>query len=137
MIGAPSVRSLSRRSGTWPRRQLRRAFACSGQTLGAAAANGALAPAVTLGQLASALTDPSVVSGFQTASLRDILVGDDTTVAGYPDLTLGDLLFSLVSPQSYPWQTLDLAGASLAQDESAGGSDRFMVPLQITGGAPR
>ena len=110
------------------------AFACSGQTLAAAAAHGVLAPAVTLGQLVSALTDPSVVAGYQTASLRDILVGDDTTVAGYPDLTLGDLLLSLVSPQSYPWQTLDLAGAPLAQDESAGGSDRFTVPLQITGG---
>ena len=82
----------------------------------------------------SALTDPGAVSGLQTATLRDILVGDDTTVPGYPDLTLGDLLFSLVSPQSYPWQTVDLAGAPLAQDESAGGSDRFTVPLQITGG---
>ena len=110
------------------------AFACSGQTLGAAATNGALVPAVTLGQLVSALTDPSGVAGYQTSTLRDILVGDDTTVPGYPDLTLGDLLFSLVSPQSYPWQTGDLAGAPLAQHESAGGSDRFTVPLQITGG---
>ncbi len=110
------------------------AFACSGQTVGAAATNGALVPAVTLGQLVSALTDPSGVAGYQTATLRDILVGDDTTVPGYPDLTLGDLLLSLVSPQSYPWQTVDLAGAPLAQDESAGGSDRFTVPLQITGG---
>ena len=37
-------------------------------------------------------------------------------------------------PQSYPWQTVDLAGVPLAQYESAGGNDRFTVPLQVSGG---
>ena len=111
------------------------AFDCAGQTLGAAATDGALQPAATLGQLASGLTDPSGAPGYEATTLADILVGDDTSAAGYPDLTLGDLLLSLLPPQSYPWQTVDLAGVPLAQNESAGGNDWFTVPLQVSGGA--
>ena len=84
---------------------------------------------------ASGLTDPSGAPGYEATTLADILVGDDTSAAGYPDLTLGDLLLSLLPPQSYPWQTVDLAGVPLAQNESAGGNDWFTVPLQVSGGA--
>ena len=109
-------------------------FVCSGQTLGAAAIAGALQPGVTLEELVSSLIDPNSDAGYSATTLQDILAGDDTSTPGYPELTLGDLLLALVAPQSYPWQTVDLAGVPLAQDESAGGSERFTVPLQITGG---
>ena len=110
------------------------AFDCTGQTIGAAAAQGALLPGATLGLFVSSLADPGGTPGYEATTLADILVGDDMTAAGYPDLTLGDLLLSLVPPQSYPWQTVDLAGVPLAQYESAGGNDRFTVPLQVSGG---
>ena len=88
----------------------------------------------TLEELVSSLTDPNSDAGYNDTTLQDILAGDDTAAPGYPELTLGDLLLALVAPQSYPWQTVDLADVPLAQDESAGGSERFTVPLQVTGG---
>ncbi|HTT88822.1 MAG TPA: hypothetical protein VMF65_04650, partial [Acidimicrobiales bacterium] len=103
-------------------------FDCNGQTLGAAATANALEAGATLGDVVSGLANPSGTAGYEDTTLADVLVGDDTGVTGYPDLTLGDLLISLVPPQSYPWQSVDLAGVPLAQDESAGGSDQYTVP---------
>ncbi|HTT89803.1 MAG TPA: hypothetical protein VMF65_09630 [Acidimicrobiales bacterium] len=109
-------------------------FDCNGQTLGAAATATALEAGATLGDVGSGLASPSGTAGYEDTTLADVLVGDDTGVPDYPDLTLGDLLISLVPPQSYPWQSVDLAGVPLAQDESAGGSDQYTVPLQVSGG---
>ncbi len=111
------------------------AFDCAGQTLGAAATDGALQPAATLGQFASGLTDPSGPRVTRPPRWRTSWSATTPSAAGYPDLTLGDLLLSLLPPQSYPWQTVDLAGVPLAQNESAGGNDWFTVPLQVSGGA--
>lgn len=89
----------------------------------------------TLGQLVDALVNPSGTPGYEDTTLAQILIGDNTSAAGYPDLTLGDLILSLVPPQSYPWQDVDLADVPLAQDESAGGQEQYTVPLQVAGAA--
>ena len=110
---------------------------CSTATLGQAAQAGALLPSATLLDLPTydgttiGELPPSVLTGM---SLAQLLVGDVTTQAGYPNITLGDLLVATMPPSSYPWQSVSLPALPLAADGTAGGTVTYTMTLTLSNG---
>jgi hypothetical protein len=78
----------------------------------------------TIGEL-----PPSALAG---TSLAQLLIDDVTTQAGYPTITLGDLLASTMPPSSYPWQSVSLPTLPLAADGSAGGTVTYTLTLTLS-----
>jgi choice-of-anchor C domain-containing protein len=108
---------------------------CSTATLRQAAQAGALLPTATLLDLPSyngttiGELPPSALAG---TSLAQLLIDDVTTQAGYPTITLGDLLASTMPPSSYPWQSVSLPTLPLAADGSAGGTVTYTLTLTLS-----
>ena len=73
--------------------------------------------------------------GFPALTLADILDEDNTSVAGYPSLTLEDLVLMTTPPASYPWQAVTLPALPLAADETAGGTVTYTATLTVTNAA--
>jgi len=122
-------------------------FNCSGATLGEADSAGAILPGATLGELGTygattlgelgtygATTlgelgtygDTTIgdlpASALEGTTIGELLTGDHTSAAGYPDLTLGDLLLSTIPPATYQWPSVNLSTLPLAADEASGGT---------------
>ena len=110
---------------------------CSTATLGQAAQAGALLPSATLldlpGYNGTTIGElpPSVLAGM---SLAQLLVGDDTTQSGYPEITLGDLLVSTMPPSSYQWQSVSLPELPLTANGTAGGTVTYTMTLTLNNG---
>lgn len=87
----------------------------------------------TLGELIAALSAPSQTPGYLQTTLAALIAA--VSQQGLTNITLGDLLLSLEPPQSYPWQSVDLADIPLAQDENASPAqtEDYSVPLQVSG----
>ncbi|MGC9961907.1 MAG: Ig-like domain repeat protein, partial [Acidimicrobiales bacterium] len=84
---------------------------CTTGTLGEAYAAGVLQPSATIGELVGALP----AGDFAGTSLAQLLVGDNSSVAGYPSITLGDVLLATEPPASYPWQSVSLPSLPVAR----------------------
>ena len=110
---------------------------CATATLGQAAQAGALLPSATLLDLPTyngttiGELPPSALAGM---SLAQLLVGDDTTQSGYPEITLGDLLVSTMPPSSYQWQSVSLPDLPLAANGTAGGTVTYTMTLTLNNG---
>ncbi len=108
---------------------------CSAATLGQAAADGELLSTATLADLGTyngTTLGDLPASAFTGTSLAQLLIGDATTQAGYPDITLGDLVASTMPPASYPWQSVSLPTLPLAADGSAGGTATYTMTLALS-----
>ncbi|HMD45757.1 MAG TPA: PKD domain-containing protein, partial [Acidimicrobiales bacterium] len=72
---------------------------------------------------------------YDNTTLAQLLANLDDTVPGFPNLTLADVLLSLMPPGSFPWATINLNDVPLARFESAGGSVTYTAALVVTGSA--
>jgi len=70
-----------------------------------------------------------------TTTIEELLADLDLSVPNVPNLTLSDLLLSLMPPSSYAWNGLNLSDVPLAQYESAGGNVEYQTSLEVTGSA--
>jgi len=70
---------------------------------------------------------------YDDATLQDLLGNLDYTVPGFPNVTLSDLLLSLMPPTSYAWNSLNLNDVPLAQYESAGGQVTYTSTVTVAG----
>jgi choice-of-anchor C domain-containing protein len=128
-------------------------FSCTGATLADAQTENAILPTAELENLpssalagttladlpSSALAGTTVgdlpSSAFAGTTVGELVSGDDTSYAGYPSVTLNDLLLLTIPPTTYPWQTVTLARLPLAADEIAngGGTVTYSAALTVSG----
>jgi Bacterial Ig-like domain (group 3) len=86
-----------------------------------ASAIAATVPQTTLGELGTyGTTTLGDLTTYDGLTLGELLQELDTSAPGFPAVTLGDLLLSMVPPASFPWQSFTLSGLPLAADETPG-----------------
>ena len=99
---------------------------CATATLGQAAAAGAILPTATVGELGT----------YNGTTVGQLLTGDTTSSANYPNLTLGDLVLSTVPPATYQWQSVDLSSLPLAADKKLGGTVNYTATIVVGQSSP-
>ena len=106
---------------------------CTTATLGQAAAAGALLAGADLGDLGTYNgTTLGQLGTYNSMTLGELLAEVDTSAPGFPSITMGDLLLSMLPPASYPWQSVSLSALPLAADETSGGTVAYTAVLTAT-----
>ncbi len=88
----------------------------------------------TLGQLGTyGTTTLGQLGTYDGMTLAQLLSDLNTSAPGFPSITLGDLLLSMVAPASYPWQSVSLTNLPLAGNEipGDGGTETYTATFTV------